>query len=700
MKKIIKIEGLDCPNCAKELEEELSKLDNVNNVFVDFIGQKVVFECADENSLENALYLINHFEEVKIIDDEEEHHHHNSNMLLEILLGSLIFVITFILILVFKKNELLISYIGYLLCYVILGYKVFINSFNSIKKGRIFDENFLMCIASLGAIFITIFTARNELMEAALVMLLYQVGEFLQNKAVSRSRNSIKDLLNLKGSNAIKVVDGSEIIVDKDDLIIGDIIKINPGDLVVVDCLIVEGSTYMDTKSITGEANPYNFSKDDEILNGYINMKSPILAVVIRKSSESTVAKILDMLENSNIKKANPEKFITKFSKYYTPIVCFISLLVAIFGIIISKIVLNDFMISTWILKALSILVISCPCALIISVPLTYFSAIGMCAKNGVIVKGANYLDELRKVKTAIFDKTGTLTYGEFSIVNINSCDESLLLDIIVSLEKNSNHPLAKPFKDYENIIEATEIEEVFGLGIKGIYNGKIAKVGRKEFVLEGLQIPEINTKSNVIYASLDGNYLGYIEVDDKPREELDDFIKNIKDNGISNVVILTGDKKERALEFKEKHNIDSIYYELLPNEKYEYAKKLSSNNLTSYIGDGVNDALVMIEVSFAFSMGKLGSDAAIEASDFILVKDDLYGYLKALLISKKTNRIIKENIYGSIIIKFFTIILCFLGLIPLWGAVLADVGLMLVALLNSLRIRIPIKLTKSNKKI
>lgn len=700
MKKIIKIEGLDCPNCAKELEEELSKLDNVSNVFVDFIGQKVVFECADENSLENALYLINHFEEVKIIDDEEEHHHHNSNMLLEILLGSLIFVITFILTLFFKKNELLISYIGYLLCYVILGYKVFINSFNSIKKGRIFDENFLMCIASLGAIFITIFTTRNELMEAALVMLLYQIGEFLQNKAVSRSRNSIKDLLNLKGSNAIKVVDGSEIIVDKDDLIIGDIIKINPGDLVVVDCLIVEGSTYMDTKSITGEANPYNFSKDDEILNGYINMKSPIFAVVIRKSSESTVAKILDMLENSNIKKANPEKFITKFSKYYTPIVCFISLLVAIFGIIISKIVLNDFMISTWILKALSILVISCPCALIISVPLTYFSAIGMCAKNGVIVKGANYLDELRKVKTAIFDKTGTLTYGEFSIVNINSCDESLLLDIIVSLEKNSNHPLAKPFKDYENIIEATEIEEVFGLGIKGIYNGKIAKVGRKEFVLEGFQIPEINTKSNVIYASLDGNYLGYIEVDDKPREELDDFIKNIKDNGICDVVILTGDKKERALEFKEKHNIDSIYYELLPNEKYEYAKKLSSNNLTSYIGDGVNDTLVMMEVSFAFSMGKLGSDAAIEASDFILVKDDLYGYLKALLISKKTNRIVKENIYGSIIIKFFTIILCFLGLIPLWGAVLADVGLMLVALLNSLRIRIPIKLTKSNKKL
>lgn len=700
MKKIIKIEGLDCPNCAKELEEELSKLDNVSNVFVDFIGQKVVFECADENSLENALYLINHFEEVKIIDDEEEHHHHNSNMLLEILLGSLIFVITFILTLFFKKNELLISYIGYLLCYVILGYKVFINSFNSIKKGRIFDENFLMCIASLGAIFITIFTTRNELMEAALVMLLYQIGEFLQNKAVSRSRNSIKDLLNLKGSNAIKVVDGSEIIVDKDDLIIGDIIKINPGDLVVVDCLIVEGSTYMDTKSITGEANPYNFSKDDEILNGYINMKSPIFAVVIRKSSESTVAKILDMLENSNIKKANPEKFITKFSKYYTPIVCFISLLVAIFGIIISKIVLNDFMISTWILRALSILVISCPCALIISVPLTYFSAIGMCAKNGVIVKGANYLDELRKVKTAIFDKTGTLTYGEFSIVNINSCDESLLLDIIVSLEKNSNHPLAKPFKDYENIIEATEIEEVFGLGIKGIYNGKIAKVGRKEFVLEGFQIPEINTKSNVIYASLDGNYLGYIEVDDKPREELDDFIKNIKDNGICDVVILTGDKKERALEFKEKHNIDSIYYELLPNEKYEYAKKLSSNNLTSYIGDGVNDTLVMMEVSFAFSMGKLGSDAAIEASDFILVKDDLYGYLKALLISKKTNRIVKENIYGSIIIKFFTIILCFLGLIPLWGAVLADVGLMLVALLNSLRIRIPIKLTKSNKKL
>lgn len=700
MQTQIKIEGLDCPNCAKELEEELSKLDNIKNVLVDFIGQKVFFEYNDENSLEKAVYVISHFEEVRIIDDENEHHQHNDSILVEISVGLFIFIITFALNLIFKKNELLISYIGYLSCYIISGYKVFINSFNSIKKGRIFDENFLMCIASLGAIFITIFTTRNELMEASLVMLLYQIGEYLQNKAVSRSRNSIKDLLNLKGSNAIKVVDDGEIIVDKEDLKIGDIIKINPGDLVVVDCVIVEGSTYMDTKSITGEANPYVCGKDDEILNGYINMKSPILAVVTRRSNESTVAKILDMLENSSLKKANPEKFITKFAKYYTPIVCLVSLLVALFGIIISKITVNDFMFSTWILRALSILVISCPCALIISVPLTYFSAIGICAKNGVIVKGANYLDELRKVKTAIFDKTGTLTYGEFNIININSCDESLLLDLIVSLEKNSNHPLAKPFKDFDNIIEATEVEEIFGLGLKGFYNGKVAKVGRKEFVLEGLEILEINTKSNVIYASLDGNYLGYIEVDDKPREELDNFIKNIKDNGICDVVILTGDKKERALDFKEKHKIDKVYYELLPEEKYEYAKKLSNDNVTSYIGDGVNDALVMMEVSCAFSMGKLGSDAAIEASDFILVKDDLYGYLKALLISKRTNRIVKENIYGSIIIKVFTIVLCFLGLIPLWGAVLADVGLMLVALLNSLRIRIPIKLTKNNKKL
>lgn len=686
----LKIVGIDCADCAMELEEELKKVTGLENVSVNFVSSLVTFSYIDLSDLAKAKYIINHFEEVKVVEDDKPSENSKLDLYL-IIISAIVFLITFVLVRVIPKASLLISYIGYLTSYIIVGYPVLIKTGKSILKGHIFDENFLMTLASIGAILITIFTSQNELQEAAMVMLLYQLGEYLQGVAVGSSRKTIADLVKMKAKEVTKVVDGEEIVVDPVMLDIGDVIKISAGELVGADATLIEGEALMDTKSLTGEALPKSFKAGDELLAGYVNKSNVIYAKVIRNASDSAVAKILDMVENSASKKARPEKFITKFAKFYTPIVCLIALLIAVLAPVIEHFVTgNAYAFAPWIIKALTILVISCPCALIISVPLTYFGGIGAAAKKGILVKGANSLDELRSVKTLLTDKTGTLTEGKFVITDVKSENKELFLDVCHSLEISSKHPIAEAFKGYNGKLTAKDVEEISGKGLVGLIDGKKALVGNYQLLVDNhIETAKINSLSTVIYAVYDNTYLGYCLIDDKAKEGINSFVEKLHHDGISRVVMLTGDLNSRATAFMHEYGLDEVRAELLPADKLEACKEYKKEGKVAYIGDGMNDAPVMVEADCSFSMGTLGSDAAVEASDFVLVGDDLNGVITARNISKKTNTIVVENIVFSILIKVTVMILGAFGIVPLWLAVFSDVGVMLLAVLNSLRIRL-----------
>ena len=703
-KHSFKITGLDCANCALELEEEISKVNGVQEASVDFVNGKVTVSCSEE-TLSKVKDVCNHFEEVKVVEESKKSlksrlTKENKISLVLIIISFVTFVIALVLDKAVNlgnqtsndiKNWVVLAL--YLISYFVVGYPILLKTIKNISKGKIFDENFLMTIASIGAMII------NERIEGVAVMLLYQIGELLQSIAVNSSRKEIVSMMDLKSETATIIKNEEQIIIDPKELKIGDIILIKNGEKVPADARIIDGNTSFDTKSLTGEALPKECHEQEEILSGYINIGSVVKAEVLRTYENSTVSKILDLVENSTSKKANPEKFITKFSRIYTPCVCILALVFALVVPLIIALVTGDFSwesnFSSWVYKSLTLLVISCPCALIISIPLTYFNGIGACAKRGVLVKGATYLDTASKVTIACYDKTGTLTEGSFKIKEVHSEDKEKVLSIAAALEKNSNHPIGKAFSEIDSDLAFSDIEEIAGYGLKGYLNNKKYLVGNHKLLKqENIAVEKVDSIATVIYVAEDKNLLGYIEIDDVIKSDTISALKAMKEMGVKKQVMLTGDNQKRAEYVAKELSLDEVYGELLPDQKLQEVERLKKDGTLLYVGDGINDAPVMVASDLAISMGKLGSDAAVEASDIVLVSDRLQEVPNTIKLAKKTRKIVIENIVFSIVMKVLFMVLGLVGL-PLIVAVFADVGVMLIAIINSLRMRISLEKTK-----
>ena len=694
MKRLIKIENLHCAACALELEDELAKIKGVEEVYVDFVTQSITIDGSEEG-IARAIKQTNKFEKVKVVEDgntlKKENYKKEIGL---IVFSALCFAVGFLFNTLLKEEVwTAVTYVLYVLAYLSVGYPVLISTAKNCVKGKIFDENFLMTVASIGAVFL------GQYDEAVLVMLLYQTGELLQAIAVGSSRRSVTELMRLKSERAYVSTSDGWIEVNPESLQVGDIVLVKSGEKIPADGSLIKGVATLDKKALTGESELDTVCEGAELLSGSVNVGSAFEMRIEKPYSESVVSKILDLVENAASKKAKPEKFISRFAKYYTPIVCLLALAIVLFvppiaGLISEgRLFYKDF--ARYLQSALTFLVISCPCALIISVPLTYFSGIGACAKRGILVKGAIYLDEMARAKIFAFDKTGTLTYGDFTVRNIFPADgveENELLQAIAAMEKSSAHPIAKAFEKVE-VLPCDNVIEFAGKGLKAIYNQAELLVGTREFLEEnGVSVLAYDSEYTLIYAAKEKEYFGAVELGDKVRSEAEKTISVLKEQGVEKVVMLTGDRVLRAERIANEVGVDEINAELLPDEKLTKAEELKALGGLVYVGDGINDAPVMKSADCAVSMGKLGSAAAVEASDLVLISDRLDGVVDCRKIALKTRKIVTENILFSIAMKTAFMLLGGLGVLPLWLAVFADVGIMLIAVLNSMRMRLPIK--------
>lgn len=599
--------------------------------------------------------------------------------LIRIIISGLLFALSFI----FKTKYVVFGIL--LVSYIIIGYDVLLKAFRNIKRGKIFDENFLMSVATIGAICI------SDMREAVAVMLFYQIGELFQSYAVNKSRKSIIELMDIRPDYANVIRNGKHEKVDPNEVNIEEIILVKPGEKIPLDGVIVEGKSLLNTVALTGESVPRSVRENDEVLSGCINNEGILKIKVTKKFGDSTVSKILDLVENASNRKSKSEAFITKFAKYYTPIVCGIALVVAIFPPLILKEPFN-----TWIYKALSFLVVSCPCALVISIPLSFFGGLGASSNIGVLVKGSNYLEALSNVDIVVCDKTGTLTEGVFKVQEINAVGISNeeLLKMTAYAESFSNHPISISLKEaYGKKIDSSKVtkaREIVGKGIYAKVLGKDVYVGNDKLLKElEIKIDKVNKTGTVIYTVIDNKYCGYILISDKIKEDSYKMIKSLKKNNISKIVMLTGDRENISKSISNELKLDEYYAELLPQDKVSITEKImheKDGNLL-FIGDGINDAPVLALSDIGVSMGSLGSDAAIEASDIVIMTDEPSKISDVIKISKKTMKIVRENIVFAISIKIAVLILSLLGIATMWSAVFADVGVSVIAILNSLRI-------------
>lgn len=564
--------------------------------------------------------------------------------------------------------------------YVIAGYGPIIKAAKNISHGQIFDENFLMAIATVGAL------ALGEYDEAVAVMLFYQIGEFFEDYAVDKSRKSVAALMDIRPDFAVVLKDGKEETVDPYDVNIGDIVLVKPGEKIPLDGTVIEGNSSVDTSSLTGEALPKDVGAGDEVISGCINLSGVIKLKVTSMFEESTVSKILEMVENASSRKAPVENFITKFAKYYTPVVVFSAVALAI----IPPLVIADATFSTWIYRALLFLVVSCPCALVISIPMSFFSGIGAASARGVLVKGGNYLQILSKVNTVIFDKTGTLTTGKFKVDKICGDNPDELLALAAACEQYSNHPIAVSIKEaYKgDIYTADDVQEIAGRGIKATIDGKEVYAGNAKLMheLNISNLPEV-TGTTLVHLAYSDKYLGYISVTDTIKEDTAEGLKALKDIGVTDLVMLTGDNRETAEKVAEQAGITEVHANLLPENKVEIAEQIiDKGRITAFVGDGVNDAPVLARVDAGIAMGGLGSAAAMEAADVVIMDDNPKKISLAIRIGRKTVRLAKENIWFALIIKLLVLVLGALGLVNMWAAVFADVGVAVIAIANSMR--------------
>lgn len=564
--------------------------------------------------------------------------------------------------------------------YVIVGYGPIIKAAKNISHGQIFDENFLMAIATVGAL------ALGEYDEAVAVMLFYQIGEFFEDYAVDKSRKSVAALMDIRPDFAVVLKDGKEETVDPYDVNIGDTVLVKPGEKIPLDGTVIEGNSSVDTSSLTGEALPKDVEAGDEVISGCINLSGVIKIKVTSMFEESTVSKILEMVENASSRKAPVENFITKFAKYYTPVVVFSAVALAI----IPPLVIADATFSTWIYRALLFLVVSCPCALVISIPMSFFSGIGAASARGVLVKGGNYLQILSKVNTVIFDKTGTLTTGKFKVDKIYGDNPDELLALAAACEQYSNHPIAVSIKEaYKgDIYTADDVQEIAGRGIKATIDGKEVYAGNAKLMheLNISNLPEV-TGTTLVHLAYSDKYLGYISVTDTIKEDTAEGLKALKDIGVTDLVMLTGDNRETAEKVAEQAGITEVHANLLPENKVEIAEQIiDKGRITAFVGDGVNDAPVLARVDAGIAMGGLGSAAAMEAADVVIMDDNPKKISLAIRIGRKTVRLAKENIWFALIIKLLVLVLGALGLVNMWAAVFADVGVAVIAIANSMR--------------
>lgn len=584
------------------------------------------------------------------------------------------------------QNSEIISIILYIISYLIIGFDIVKKAVRNIFRGEIFDENFLMLVATLGALII------KEFPEAIAVMFLYQIGEEFQNISVGRSRDAIKELIQIKPEYANVKRNGEIVQVNPEEVQIGEKIVIKAGEKVPLDGRVIKGNSMLDTKTITGEAVPRNISEQELIYSGSINLNSVLEVVVIKKFEDSTVSKILELVEEATSKKAKTEKFITKFAKYYTPIVCLFALLLSIIPPIILK---QEFV--TWLYRALVFLVISCPCALVISVPLGFFGGIGGASKKGILIKGSNYLENLAKAQYAIFDKTGTITKGVFEIqkvVAVNVSEEELI-KIAAHGEKFSNHPVAisirKKYQEKYEEEKVENLEEISGKGIKAKIFGKETLIGNakllKEFNIEFEEADEIGT---IIYVSVDEKYCGYILIADRIKDEAKKAIIDLKKERIKQTIILTGDESRIATKVAKEVGVDKCIGDLLPEQKLENLEEVFNNKENNerviFVGDGINDSPCLARADIGIAMGGIGADAAIEAADVVIMTDEITKIAQAIRISKKTMRIVKQNIIFALTVKIAVLILGAFGIANMWLAVFADVGVSILAILNSMK--------------
>lgn len=608
------------------------------------------------------------------------------------ILLSLVFMIGIMILTSYVSLNLYIEVIFYLIPYFIIGYDILRKAIKGILKRQVFDENFLMAVATVGAMCL------GEFREGVAVMLFYQIGELFQSVAVGKSRRNIAALMDIRPDYANMMIDGKLQKVDPDDVEIGSEIIVNPGEKVPIDGIIVEGNTTFNTSALTGESVPRDAHCGDEVISGFINMTGEIKVKTTKEFGESTVSKILDLVENSSMKKSRSENFITKFARYYTPAVCYSALALAIIPPVVLMLMGKDASWGDWIIRALTFLVISCPCALVISIPLSFFGGIGCASTKGILVKGSNYLEALASAKYIVFDKTGTLTKGVFEVTHIDptdNYDQQQLLYYAAHVEMASSHPISLSLqKAYGQSLDRDavhNIEEIAGHGIRGTVHGHDVYAGNEKLMNKiGVDITEKHPEGTVVYMAIDNQYAGCIVISDVIKETSKAAIQSLKSQGIKETIMLTGDTKQTATKVAKEIGIDRVYSELLPADKVEKVEEILQNKgekeKVAFVGDGINDAPVLSRVDIGIAMGALGSDAAIEAADIVLMDDDPAKISLAMKISLKTLRIVKENIVFALAVKFICLILGAFGIANMWLAIFADVGVMVIAVINATR--------------
>ena len=707
---MLSIEGLDCPNCAAKVERKINTLEGIKEATVDFLGKKIVV-LADEIS-ENELVELIQTEVDKIEDgvkvfvpkvqagESSSEEEDTGKIKKKLLIGGILFVLG-----IFVPKTLFIPKLAvFLVSYLVIGGNVLLSAFKNILNGQVFDENFLMAIATIGAF------AIGEYPEGVAVMLFYQLGELLQGIAVNNSRKSIVSLMDIRPDYAnIKVGEGIKK-VSPEEIKVGEIIVVKPGEKVPLDGKIVKGASTFDTSALTGESLPREAKAGDDVLSGFINKNGLIEIQVAKVFSESTVSKILYLMENAGSKKSKTENFITKFARYYTPAVVITALIVAIFP----PLLIQGATFSDWIYRALIFLVVSCPCALVISIPLGFFGGIGGASRHGILIKGTNYLEVLNNLESVVMDKTGTLTKGIFKVTEVNvknnikindfennktELTKPLLLKYAAHIEKFSNHPIAQSIvAEYENSVSKVDenvvkdFEEISGFGIKvNINNHQFLAGNSKLMNLENITFDKKENLGTAIYLAADGKYIGNILISDEVKEDSARAIKGMKENGVKEIVMLTGDNEAIGKNIAEKLGIDKVFTELLPNEKVEKLEEIyktkSEKGKVAFVGDGINDAPVLARADLGIAMGGAGSDAAIEAADVVIMNDEPSKIVTAIKIAKKTKEIVWQNITVAFAIKIVVMALGLFGDATMWEAVFADVGVALLAVLNATRV-------------
>jgi Cd2+/Zn2+-exporting ATPase len=699
LKKDILLEGLCCGNCAAKIERECSNIEGVKSAVVDFITTKLIMELDDSSKqndiMDNVRGIVKRIEpDVKVVvldskenlakvKGEESEKESNKSEIIRLSIGSVIFAIATAM-----KFSNSIELLLYLVSYVLVGGEVILGALRNIKRGQVFDENFLMGIATIGAF------AIGEYPEGVAVMLFYQIGEMFQGMAVNNSRKSISALMDIRPDFANLKINDDIKKVDPEEVRIGDVIIVKPGEKVPLDGKIIEGNSMVDTAALTGESVPREVGIGDDILSGVIN-KNGLLTIEVKKEfGDSTVAKILDLVQNASSKKAPTENFITKFARYYTPAVVFAALALAV----IPPLVIEGAVFSQWIYRALAFLVVSCPCALVVSIPLGFFGGIGGASKNGILVKGGNYLEALNNVEMVVFDKTGTLTKGVFKVTEIkpeNNISEDELIACAAYAENYSNHPIAASIlKAYGMEIikeKINDYEEISGHGVKAVIEGKEVLAGNYKLMnKENIPYKQVETIGTVVHVAIERKYAGYMVISDEVKDDSTKAIKALKEIGVNKTVMLTGDNKTVGTKIAKELGLDEVHAELLPDQKVEKLELLfrekSAKGKIIFVGDGINDAPVLARADIGVAMGGVGSDAAIEAADVVIMTDEPSKIASAIKIAKKTRNIVMQNIIFALGIKIIILILVAFGLGTMWEAVFGDVGVALLAVLNAMR--------------